>query len=154
MIPTPDLIREILELLSSDAAWDMGRLSELAEAYAQACDKAMERVYKCRYLLQEKLRREARQVVEEEPRLLEELELLDIDSNSAWSSLCQELELPFPSEFDPDELSTYRDLVSWKVRLHQGLGRKGFARKIDRLLGEFDFGPIGKLLAPLLAELE
>jgi len=101
MIPTPDLIREITEMLASDAAWDMGRLSELADAYAQACDKAMERVYNCRYLLQEKLRREARQVAEEEPRLLAELELLEIDSNNAWSSLCQELELPFPSGFDP-----------------------------------------------------
>lgn len=59
-----------------------------------------------------------------------------------------------PAEFDPDELNAYRDLVSWKFRLHQGLGRKGFARKVDRLLGEFDFGPIGKLVAPLLAELE
>lgn len=59
-----------------------------------------------------------------------------------------------PAEFDPDELSTYRDLVSWKDRLHQGLGRKGFARKIDRLLGEFDFGPIEEVIAPLLAELE
>jgi len=76
----------------------------------------------------------------------------------AWRQL-ERLDRPgivymHPAEFDPDELNAYRDLVSWKFRLHQGLGRKGFARKIDRLLGEFDFGPIGKLLAPLLAELE
>jgi polysaccharide deacetylase family protein (PEP-CTERM system associated) len=58
-----------------------------------------------------------------------------------------------PSEFNPTEMSGYRDEVPWKVRFHQGLWRGRFAHKVDRLLGEFDFGSMEELLAPLLAEL-
>ena len=58
-----------------------------------------------------------------------------------------------PYEYDPAEMEVYRLKISLAHRLHQGLGRKGFPRKIDRLLGEFRFGPMGEVLAPLLKEL-
>ena len=58
-----------------------------------------------------------------------------------------------PYEYDPSEMKSYRGVVSLKQRIHQGLGRKGFARKIDRLLRQFEFGPIRDVLAPLLDEL-
>ena len=56
-----------------------------------------------------------------------------------------------PYEYDPTEMDAFRGSVSLKQRLHQGLGRKGFARKIDRLLSEFTFGTMGEVLADLLA---
>jgi len=59
-----------------------------------------------------------------------------------------------PSEFNPGEMATFRQTVPWKERLHQGLGRGRFARKVDRLISEFEFGPICELLAPLLKELD
>ncbi|MHC4981655.1 MAG: polysaccharide deacetylase family protein [Planctomycetota bacterium] len=59
-----------------------------------------------------------------------------------------------PSEFDPHELKAYRDSVPWMVRLHQSLGRRGLVRKIDRLLGDFDFGSVAEAIGPLLSELE
>jgi len=59
-----------------------------------------------------------------------------------------------PSEFDPNELKAYRDSISWKVRLHQSIGRRGLVRKVDRLLGEFEFGSIAEAIAPLLDELK
>jgi len=58
-----------------------------------------------------------------------------------------------PYEYDPGEMAAYRENVSWKLRLHQSLGRKGFARKVDRLLEEFEFGGIWELVRPMLARL-
>jgi len=59
-----------------------------------------------------------------------------------------------PYEYDPGELDQYRGVVSLKTRLHQGLGRKAFPRKVDRLLREFRFGPIRQTLADLLRQVE
>lgn len=55
-----------------------------------------------------------------------------------------------PYEYDPVEMRAYKADVSLAGRLHQGLGRKGFPRKIDRLLADFAFGPMRQVLAPLL----
>lgn len=54
-----------------------------------------------------------------------------------------------PYEFDPEEMNVYKDSVPWKRRLQQGLGRKRFPRKVERLIGEFEFGTIGELIAGL-----
>jgi len=58
-----------------------------------------------------------------------------------------------PYEYDPTEMASYKGDVGLKMRLHQGLGRKGFARKINRLLSEFRFGAIESVLSDLLAQL-
>lgn len=58
-----------------------------------------------------------------------------------------------PYEYDPQELGTYRQQVSLKQRLHQGIGRRGFPRKIDRLLRDFRVGPFREVLGEMLAEL-
>jgi polysaccharide deacetylase family protein (PEP-CTERM system associated) len=58
-----------------------------------------------------------------------------------------------PYEYSPDEMKSFQDTLSWKTRLHQGLGRKGFPAKVDRLLKEFHFGPIGQILSPLLSRI-
>jgi hypothetical protein len=57
-----------------------------------------------------------------------------------------------PYEYDPAEMEEFKKAVSLKQRLHQGLGRKGFPRKVDRLLSEFRFGPLGEALKDLLKE--
>lgn len=57
-----------------------------------------------------------------------------------------------PYEYDAAELRQFRNTLPLRQRLHQGIGRKGFPRKIDRLLREFGFGPISAVIAPLLAE--
>ena len=52
-----------------------------------------------------------------------------------------------PYEYHPEE---FRDLdypISWKLRLHQGLGRRGFRNKVDRLLAEHRFGSARELIA-------
>jgi len=59
-----------------------------------------------------------------------------------------------PYEYDPLEMRSYASRLPLKTRLHQGIGRKGFPRKVNRLLREFTFGPIREVVAPLLAELE
>jgi len=59
-----------------------------------------------------------------------------------------------PYEYDPAEMQSYGNAVPLKTRLHQGLGRKGYSVKIDRLLADFDFGPVRDIIAPLLGELE
>jgi len=58
-----------------------------------------------------------------------------------------------PYEYDPIEMGVYRAHVPLKRRLHQGIGRKGFPSKIDRLLEEFRFGAMDEVLAPLLESL-
>jgi len=55
-----------------------------------------------------------------------------------------------PYEYDPVEMGAYRVDVPLKQRLHQGIGRRGFPRKIDRLLRDFRFGAMDEVLAPLL----
>jgi polysaccharide deacetylase family protein (PEP-CTERM system associated) len=57
-----------------------------------------------------------------------------------------------PYEFDPAQMAAYRGRVSWRMRLHQGLGRKGFPAKVDRLLREFRFGAIEEVIGDLLRE--
>jgi polysaccharide deacetylase family protein (PEP-CTERM system associated) len=57
-----------------------------------------------------------------------------------------------PYEYDPVEMSAYKQL-SWKIRLHQGIGRRNFPRKIDKLLSEFDFTTMTEVLSDLLREL-
>jgi len=57
-----------------------------------------------------------------------------------------------PYEYDPTEMKSFKETVSLKQRLHQGLGRKGFPRKVDRLLSEFRFGPLDEALKDLLKE--
>ena len=51
-----------------------------------------------------------------------------------------------PYEFDPDAFAELDLPVPWRTRLHQGLGRQGFAEKVRNLLDEFPFGPIRDLL--------
>ena len=51
--------------------------------------------------------------------------------NGVFVSYCH------PYELDPTEMSEYGDGLSGKVRLHQGLGRRGFASKLRRLAGTF-----------------
>ena len=58
-----------------------------------------------------------------------------------------------PYEYDPAEMREFRKSLSLKTRLHQGLGRRRFPHKVDRLLSEFRFGPMGEVLAPLTAQL-
>ncbi len=57
-----------------------------------------------------------------------------------------------PYEYDPVEIDACKHIVSWKARLHQGLGRKGFPKKIDRLLREFRFTTMRQVLAGLLRD--
>ena len=57
-----------------------------------------------------------------------------------------------PYEYNPIQMDAYQDRVSWKMRMHQGWGRKGLPRKVDRLLSEFRFGPLRDVLADLLEE--
>jgi polysaccharide deacetylase family protein (PEP-CTERM system associated) len=50
-----------------------------------------------------------------------------------------------PYEFNPDELSGYRD-VPRSIRLSQGIGRRSFTSRVRSLLHEFHFGRFGDVL--------
>jgi polysaccharide deacetylase family protein (PEP-CTERM system associated) len=52
-----------------------------------------------------------------------------------------------PYEFNPDELREIEYPISWKMRLHQGLGRRGFPGKVDRLTRDFRFGTMRDVIA-------
>jgi polysaccharide deacetylase family protein (PEP-CTERM system associated) len=51
-----------------------------------------------------------------------------------------------PHEFDPEGLAAVARALPYRRRLHQGLGRRRFAAKIDRMLTDFRFGPLRDLL--------
>lgn len=57
-----------------------------------------------------------------------------------------------PYEFAPNELRELADAkhegirIPWRLRLHQGLGRRSFARKVDALLGSLRFGTIHRVI--------
>jgi polysaccharide deacetylase family protein (PEP-CTERM system associated) len=59
-----------------------------------------------------------------------------------------------PYEYDGAEMASFKGQVSWALRLHQGLGRKGFPGKIDRLMRDFRLGPLRDVLAGLLGQLD
>lgn len=50
-----------------------------------------------------------------------------------------------PYEFSPEELDGYRH-VSARTRISQGIGRRSFAGRVSRLLGEFSFGRFSDVL--------
>lgn len=52
-----------------------------------------------------------------------------------------------PYEYDPIEFRELEYSVPWKQQLHQGLGRRRFPLKIDRMLAGFPFGSIREMLA-------
>lgn len=54
-----------------------------------------------------------------------------------------------PYEYDPVEFAELGYPVPWKQRLHQGLGRRGFPGKVDRLLADFRFGSIRQVIDSL-----
>ena len=43
-----------------------------------------------------------------------------------------------PYEFDPDEFAHLPFAIPWPVRLHQGLGRRGFEAKFRNLMATFE----------------
>lgn len=51
-----------------------------------------------------------------------------------------------PYEYDPIEFSQINYPVPLKTRLHQGLGRRGFPGKVDRLLVDFRFGTMREVI--------
>jgi polysaccharide deacetylase family protein (PEP-CTERM system associated) len=52
-----------------------------------------------------------------------------------------------PYEFAPNELRELGIAIPWRMRMHQGLGRRGVPTKVARLLGEFRFGTVRDALA-------
>lgn len=54
-----------------------------------------------------------------------------------------------PYEYDPIEFDQLEYRVGRMQRLHQGLGRLGFPRKVDRLLADFRFGAIQDVIGTL-----
>ena len=52
-----------------------------------------------------------------------------------------------PYEFAAEELQELGIRIPWRMRVHQGLGRRGVSKKVARLLGEFRFGTVGDVLA-------
>lgn len=54
-----------------------------------------------------------------------------------------------PYEYDPVEFAELGHPVSWRQRLHQGLGRRRFPLRIDRLLDDFPFGTIRETINAL-----
>ncbi len=54
-----------------------------------------------------------------------------------------------PHEYDLTELAELPYRLPWRLRLHQGLGRRRFPGKLDRLLTEFQFAPISKVINSL-----
>lgn len=54
-----------------------------------------------------------------------------------------------PYEYDPIEFAELNYPVPWKTRLHQGLGRRSFPGKVDRMLGEFSFGTMREVIESL-----
>ncbi len=51
-----------------------------------------------------------------------------------------------PHEYAPVHRSAAGRSISWRTRMHQGVGRKCFPRKVDSLLSHFAFGTVGDLL--------
>ncbi len=51
-----------------------------------------------------------------------------------------------PYEFNPAEMQDYGDRVPWARRVHQGLGRASFIRRVERLLRVLPFGRFDAML--------
>ena len=51
-----------------------------------------------------------------------------------------------PYEFNSRELADYRDLVPWRLRLHQGVGRNALMRRVRELFAALPFGRLDRVL--------
>ena len=139
MIPIHDVVGEIQELLYADVEWDVGRLQQLAKAYADACSRMMVRAQNCRELFDQGFKKEAYDAARKDPDLEELLALLDFDNRAAWLDMCERAELPTPGDFDG---APVRDLLD---QLNQG------SNNVDRLLRVYCRMSVG--LAPLTERL-
>ena len=54
-----------------------------------------------------------------------------------------------PYEYDPVEFDEIDYPIGRLQRAHQGIGRKGFPAKVDRMLSEFQFGTMGEVISSL-----
>lgn len=54
-----------------------------------------------------------------------------------------------PYEYSPDEIGTLNHRLSWKLRLHQELGRRRFPGRVDRALADFRFGSLPEVAATI-----
>lgn len=54
-----------------------------------------------------------------------------------------------PYEYDPIEFDELDYPIGRLQRAHQGIGRRGFPAKVDRMLSEFRFGTMGEVIASL-----
>ena len=52
-----------------------------------------------------------------------------------------------PYEFNPREFASLPYEIPWRMRLHQGMGRRRFERKIERLLTATRFGTLHEMLS-------
>ncbi len=54
-----------------------------------------------------------------------------------------------PYEYDPIEFDELEYPLSWKTKLHQGLGRRRFPHKVDSMMAEFRFGTMQQVIDSL-----
>ena len=98
-------------------------LRQYAVEYADLCKGANERLRRCTTFLQQGLRSEAMQLVEQSPNLLDLVASLDLPDASVWADFCQQFELPAPPPLQMDRAAMLADIYNQDQSVEELLDR-------------------------------
>ncbi len=91
---TQEAVRAIKEIIASGRTVERETLYPYAETHAQACTRIMEKAFHADRLLKENKRAEALSLVQKNPDLKAEYELVDFETVNDWWTLCENYDLP------------------------------------------------------------
>jgi hypothetical protein len=135
-------IRDVKDVLNFDGHIDRELLLELSDEYARACDRAVERAYRCRQLQQKGLRHQAVQLARQAPDLRREFHVVDFAAAPAWYDFCEREGLTLPPILESEVIAGIIDEVyaesanlSRLLRVHRrmALGRAPLAERLKVL---------------------
>ncbi len=95
-IDVAQLVDEIRTAVASVDDADVDLLRDVAAQYGEVCDSANRRLVECHSLLRRGLRSEAIQACEQEPKVLDLIELLDFPERGQWCGLLQQWSMAQP----------------------------------------------------------
>ena len=102
---TSEIIGRIQDLLAAQGQVEVGVLRELAQGYADACDRVNKKAYACRELLNRGQRGEAFVHAKESPDIRDEFRQVSVLAGTSWLEVCEKLDLPLPPFLDNEAIS-------------------------------------------------
>ncbi len=117
MTPEQELVQQIREFIRSDQPDVTPVIEDLADQYAEICNTVNARLARCAEFLEQGLRSEAVHEAEEQPHLLELIDVINFQEVSRWRNICTDMGLPVFAALDLDTIELLRKECSTEQSL-------------------------------------